>query len=252
VLVRLIAFVLVFGLVFVLSGRSRRLSRRAFAGTLWMAATLLAGSIGYLASVAFIPVGLAALIFYTFPFYVAALSSLTGREPMTPAKGLALVAAFLGLALALGPSFAGLDWRGVALALLGAAGFGTTIVFGGEVMRENDALTMNVLINLWMMLALAAYVLGAGGMALPTTRLGIVGLGGATLCYLVAFTTWFLGLRVVAPIRAAVMFNIEPLISIAAAWLVLGEHLGPLQLLGVALVVAAIVAMTVGGAPAPR
>src|SRR5262249_7532213 len=54
------------------------------------------------------------------------------------------------------------------------------------------------------------------------------------------------------PIPAAVLSNIEPLVTIAAAWLILGERLGPLQLLGVALVIAAIIGMTLLGTTRPR
>jgi drug/metabolite transporter (DMT)-like permease len=48
----------------------------------------------------------------------------------------------------------------------------------------------------------------------------------------------------VSPIRVAILFNIEPLITIAAAWIVLGEELTPIQSIGAGLVVAAIVGMT--------
>jgi drug/metabolite transporter (DMT)-like permease len=250
--VRPIAFVVVFGLLLIVSRRPWRLSRRGMAATLWMSVCLLMMSLGYLGSVYFIPVSLAALIFYTFPFYVALLSTLTGREAMTAAKVWALLAAFGGLALALGPSFAALDWRGVALALTAAVGVGTTIAFGGAVMRANDPLVMNVGINFWMMLVLSAYVLVSRSVVFPVTALGTAGLIGATACYLVAFTTWLLGLRIVNPIPAAVLSNIEPLVTIAAAWLILGERLGPLQLLGVALVIAAIIGMTLLGTAPSR
>ena len=248
---RSVAFVAAFAPALVMLGRSLRLSRRGFLASIWMAVALMAMSLGYLGSVFFIPVSLAALIFYTYPFYVAVLSRLAGREPLTAAKMLALAAAFVGLALALGPSFATLDWRGIALALAAAAGVAATNTFGGPIMRENDPLAVNLWINLWMMLALGAYVVVNGTILLPATTTGTAGLIGATACYLVAFTSWLLGLRAVSPIRAAVMFNIEPVVTIAIAWLVLGERLGPVQLLGGGLVIAAIIAMTFTGSRLP-
>ena len=181
----------------------------------------------------------------TFPFYVAILASLTSREPMTRTKAATLVVAFAGLVLALGPSFDELNWRGIACALIGALGMGTTVTFGGAVMRQNDPLVLNICINAWMALGLGVYLAATGSQALPTTGLGWSGLIGATLCYLVAFTAWFVSLRLVDPIRVAILFNIEPVVTIAAAWIMLGERLGPIQLLGGSLVIAAIVAMTV-------
>ena len=152
---------------------------------MWMGALLLVMSAGYLGAIAYIPVSLAALIFYTFPFYVAILASLTGREPMTRIKAAALVVAFAGLVLALGPSFDDLNWRGVACALAAALGMGITVAFGGPVLRQNDALVVNVCSNAWMALALGAYMAAAGGLALPT--IGMVWLGLVERLY----ATWW-------------------------------------------------------------
>jgi len=248
VLVRATTFALLFGAVLLIRNQRARLTGSGFIATLWMAALLMVMSAGYLGAVAYIPVSLAALIFYTFPFYVAILASLTGREPMTRTKAAALVVAFAGLVLALGPSFDELNWRGIACGLAGALAMGTTVTFGGPIMRKNDPLVVNVCTNAWMALGLSAYMATTGGFALPTTGLGWFGIVGATLCYLVAFTAWFLSLRLVDPIRVAILFNIEPVVTITAAWIVLGERLGPIQLLGGILVIAAIVAMTVLGA----
>lgn len=250
-LVRAAAFALLFGAVLFFRPQRAQLAFSGLIATLWMGALLLVMSAGYLGAIAYIPVGLAALIFYTFPFYVAILASLSGREPMTRIKAAALVVAFAGLVLALGPSFDDLNWRGVACALAAALGMGITVTFGGAVLRRNDALVVNICSNAWMALALGAYMATAGGFALPTTGMGWVGIVGATLCYLVAFTAWFLSLRLVDPIRVAILFNIEPVVTITAAWLVLGERLGPLQLLGGLLVIAAISAMTLFGGRRP-
>jgi drug/metabolite transporter (DMT)-like permease len=244
VLVRVVLFTLLFGAFLPLRRQPMRLGVPGVVATLWMSALLLVMATGYLGSVAYIPVSLAALIFYSFPFYVALLAFLSGRESMTRRKTAALVVAFIGLALALGPSFDHLDWRGIACALVGAVAFATTFAFGGAVMRQNDLLLVNVCINAWMALGLGAYMLAADRIALPVTSLGWIGLGGATLSYLIAFTAWFLSLRLVSPIRVAILFNIEPLITIAAAWIVLGEELTPIQSIGAGLVVAAIVGMT--------
>jgi drug/metabolite transporter (DMT)-like permease len=115
-------------------------------------------------------------------------------------------------------------------------------------MRQNDALLVNTCTNAWAALALGAAMAVAGGFTLPATSLGWFGIAGATLCYMVAFSAWLLSLRMVDPIRVAILFNVEPVVTITAAWIALGERLGPLQLLGGALVITAILAMTVLGA----
>ena len=168
VLLRTAAFVVVVGLVLMSLGRLGRLSRRALIGTLWMAMTLAMVSLGYQGSVAFIPVSLAALIFYSFPLLVGLFAVIAGRDRMTAGKAAALLAAFLGLALALGPEFGALDWRGIALALLAAVGMGLTMTFGGEATRNEDALLMAVYTNVWMLIALAVFAAWQGASLSPS------------------------------------------------------------------------------------
>lgn len=252
VLVRVSAFALLFGAAVLLTGRSLRLSPRELRGTLWLAAMFLLMSAGYLGSVAFIPVSLAALVFFTFPFMVAAFSAAAGREPLTLPKLAALVVAFVGLALALGPGLEGLDWRGVACALGAAVGFALAIAFGGKVVDSADVMVVNVYTNLWMSLGLGAFMLGTGGIALPATGLGLAAMAGATLCYLVAYSCWFLSVSRVSPMRVAALYNLEPIVTISAAGLVLHERLAPLQLAGAALVIAAILAVSLTSHPPPE
>ena len=44
--------------------------------------------------------------------------------------------------------------------------------------------------------------------------------------------------------RLAALFNIEPLVTLFVAWLVLGERLSAVQLIGAALVLASILSMS--------
>jgi len=243
---RFAAFVAVAGVLLMAGRRPRRLTRSGFRGSLWLAAAMFAVSAGYLTAVAYIPVSLAAIIFYSFPLLVGVVASASGREPMTAAKAAALAVAFAGLALALGPSLGGLDARGVAAAIVAALGITVTIVFSGAVTRGNDPMVVNFWTNLWMLVAASACVAAWGGFALPVSALGLAGALGATLCYVVAFTAWFAGMRRLAPVHTAMLFNIEPVVSIAAAALVLGERLSAVQLVGVAAVLAAIAALPLG------
>ena len=249
VLLRSAAFALIVGIVLLLLRRRFRLPRAAILSTLWMACTLSMVSFGYQGSVAFIPVSLAALIFYTYPLLVGIVATLTGRDRMTLGKGAALIVAFAGLALTLGPSFEALDWRGVASALMASLGMTLTITFSRGAISGHDTLVMNFYTNLWMALGFAVFAVAAQGLALPYTGLGRAALGAVAVTYIIAFTTWFVATRMVPPVRLAALFNVEPLVSIFMAWLVLGERLGPIQLVGVMLVLGSIVAMTLSRAP---
>ena len=60
---------------------------------------------GIIGSVAYIPVSIAILIFFTHPILVALIVHLRGRDPLTIFKALCAIGAFGGLALAMAPTF---------------------------------------------------------------------------------------------------------------------------------------------------
>ncbi len=58
-----------------------------------------------------------------------------------------------------------------------------------------------------------------------------------------AIALFFAGLRRVGPSAASILSTLEPVVTVALAFVVFGESLGPAQLLGGALVLAAVVAV---------
>jgi drug/metabolite transporter (DMT)-like permease len=60
------------------------------------------------------------------------------------------------------------------------------------------------------------------------------------LFYILAYTLWSVAIRWIGPVRTAGMMNLEPVVSVAAAALILGERLEPVQLAGCALVLLAL------------
>lgn len=249
VLLRSAVFVVLVGLFLGMRGRRLRLPPRLLPATLWLGAAMLAMSVGYLASVAFIPVSLAALIFYTYPLVVPLLAAAAGRERLTAFKLIAAATAFAGLGLALGPGFAALDPRGVALALTASVGVALAVTFSGPVVRGNDPLAINLYVNLWILLAVAGYAAAAGGIAWPATAGAVAAAAGATLLFVVAIGSWFAAAPMIPPVRVALLFNIEPLVSIAAAAMLLEERLSPLQLAGAAIALGAVALVTLRGRP---
>jgi drug/metabolite transporter (DMT)-like permease len=244
VLLRTAAFVIFIGLAMVALRRLRFLSRRAFLGSLWMAVALIVVALGYQGSVAYIPVSLSALLFYSYPLMVALIAVISRRDRMTLTKTTAIVAAFVGLALALGPGFDILDPRGITLALAAALAMAMMMTFGGQATRGQDALVMAVYTNIWMLVVLGAIALVSGATALPATSLGIFGAMGLCITYVVAYACWYLAINLVRPVRLAALFNIEPLVTLVVAWLALGERMSAQQFLGAALVLVSIVSVS--------
>lgn len=238
---RFLCFVALCGLWFRLAGRTPALppGRR---GTAYAVGVVFAGGAGALiGSFAYMPVSLAILIFYTFPLLTAAATAILDRRPPRPLEAACLPAAFAGLALALDVSFAGLDPAGLALAALAAVGVATAYVWHSRALADLDAVPVTFHMSVSGAVAATLVALAFGAVAVPAGGPGWLAFSGAVLTFAAAFFLMFLGLRVIGPVRTALIMNLEPVATIALAMLLLGEPLSPRQALGAALVVGAVV-----------
>ena len=210
-----------------------RVPTSALPAIVGVSVSLFAGSFCYFYAVVYIPVSLFALIFYTYPFMVAVYTSIAGRTPLGPMR-------WMALAVALSPSSGDLDWRGIALSL-GAAVFITSLfAFSARALRHVDVIPLTFWSNLGTVLLVGAAVPFLGGYALPTSQVGWAGMLGASACYMFAVLCQFSAIGWAGPARTAIYFNLEPIVTMAAAALLLGESLLPLQYVGALLVIAAL------------
>ncbi|MDD9877616.1 MAG: DMT family transporter [Magnetovibrio sp.] len=212
--------------------------------TLWPTLGVTAGSLmiafGYMTSVFFIPVSLAALIFYLYPIIVLAISAMASRRLPGSVTAAAFAAAFGGLAMALGPSLEELDWRGLAFALTAAFG-GTLFMFAGaRASRRMDAVVLTFFTQLIGLPIVAAVMVIDGGPAMPDTAGGWTGLAVASAAYIVGVILQMVAVRLADPAPVSMVSNLEPLVTLILAAVVLGELLSATQYAGGGLVLAAI------------
>ncbi len=250
-----------------------RLSRQRVAASLGLGIVFVANTGTYFKALETVPASLAALIVYIYPAVVAVLSlrfarSLPGRRPW-----IALAIALSGVALALGGmGSAGappLDGLIVAIAsplcyavwIILAARFGgerpagaTTIEPDGprEAMPrlggpEPDAVDDASAAMAIMMTATAAcywaVALAAGEPVAPwvipaAAWPGLLGVGVVSAA--LAVHTFYAGALRIGAAQASLVSTIEPIWTIALAALLFGERLGPIQLVGGGLIIAAV------------
>jgi len=246
VTLRTATFVLVAFLMLLVKRQRLRLSRHGLINSFWLSITAYGMSVGYLSSVAFIPVSLSVLILYTNPLLAGLMSAITGRERLTLGKSAALVLAFIGLALAIGPTFDVLDWRGIAWALAAAFSVASTSVFGGRAIAQDPTLTVNFFTNLWLLPLVLLLGPFTGSWGLPGSSIGGFAAAGAVSCYIAGYMLWFLALARITGMQVAMMMNIEPVVTIAFAVLALGEKLSLVQYGGVVLTILALMAFSLG------
>lgn len=240
VTIRTVGFVVVIGGLILVLRQPFRLSRTGARAIPLLAIAGFFMSAGYLTAVAYIPVSLAVLLLYTGPFMVGVIAAAFGRERMTLPKSIALVVAFVGLALALGPELDLLDPRGIAWVLGSALAISLQTVFARGLLDENKPFVLNWYAHLALLPILLVAEPLIGGHALPSGAVGAAGAAGSALGYILGYVCWYLALIRAASIRVALVFNLEPPVTFAGAALLLGERLTAQQLVGSALVLAAI------------
>ncbi|HJQ05987.1 MAG TPA: DMT family transporter [Nocardioides sp.] len=227
------------------TGTLRRLGRRTVVVGLTMGAVGYAAQAGlYLAAVSRVPASQVALAYSVYPVLVMLAALLIGRERASRRRLAALVTASAGIALVLGGAAAGaFDPFGAGLAL-GAAGVYTCyILIGDRVVGDAPPLPLTAMVCTGAFLTWTLVGVLRGDLALG--RIGVQGWGGLTALALVstvaAILLFFAGLAHVGPTVASLLSIVEPVVTVVAAAVVFGEQLTAAQVLGGALVLAAVV-----------
>jgi drug/metabolite transporter (DMT)-like permease len=205
------------------------------------------GALGYVgqamcffAALQYASAGLVALLLYVYPTLVCLLSAMFFGEKLTAKKLALLATGFAGLSLMLGGGGSGTP-TGIALGLAAAAFYSVYIVVGARELGGTDALASTTVVCL----AALAMVCAIGWVETP--RFPQLAWGWAALAAIalvstvVAILAFFAGLKRVGPSLASVVSTLEPVVTVALAWLVLGESLTTAQFLGGTLVLAAAV-----------
>ncbi len=197
----------------------------------------------YFAALERIDASLLSLLLYTFPAMVAVAAFALGRERLDRRRLAALVVASGGLALVVAGAGAGtLDPLGAGLGLGAAVVYTTYILVSEGIVARMGPRVLSALVCTG-----AAASLTVGSVALGEFRPGELTAAGwgwlaclAVVSTVAAVSLFFAGLRRVGPTTASILSTAEPVVTVLLAFLVFGELLGAVQLLGGALVLAAV------------
>ncbi|MCP4767785.1 MAG: DMT family transporter [Gammaproteobacteria bacterium] len=238
-LARFAASTLVFGLLLLFRRGSFRVASGQrlpliLLGIVWSGAMIF-----YLVAVETISVSLAVLILYFYPLLVLAYSVARGQLKASAAVIALFCAAFFGLYLALSGGEITVDLTGILFAAMASLGAAFTFICGARVAPSMSPLLMTFWINAIGLLMIVPMM--AGKLALPTSSGGNLALGLATVFYLVAILSQFEALARLSAARAAFLLNLEPVVSILLAGLILNEKLSIIQTSGVILVISVVI-----------
>ena len=203
----------------------------------------------YLSAVVYIPVSLAAILFYTYPIIVTIIDPLLQRRMPSLAQLALSLLAFTGIAIAMGPSINDLDWRGIGFVALASLSISGTLIISRKVVSDVNNLTIVFYVNIIALLLSVPYLWISNGFVMS----GIIhsmlvgsmsGFHFAAIIaglYLLATLAQINTVRFVGPSRTAMFFNIEPVVTILAAVVILSETLTTPQFTGSLCVLSAVV-----------
>lgn len=198
----------------------------------------------YFTALQHIDASLLSLILYTYPVLVTTASVLLGRDRMTPARGVALVAASCGtVLLVLGAAGAGsFHPVGAALAFGAAIVYTTYILVSDTVVHRLPPVVLSTLVMAGAATTLGAEAVLTGGIALDFELSGWFWLACiAVVSTVAAMLAFFAGLRRTGPSTTAILSTFEPVVTTALASVALDEFLSGVQLAGGVLVLASVV-----------
>lgn len=193
-----------------------------------------------------IDASLLSLLLYTFPAIVTVAAIALGRERVETRRLVALTLTSTGLVLVLAGARTGtLDPVGAALGLAAACVYSAYTLVSDGLSRRVGVSLLSALVCTGAAVTLTAGSAAAGELRpgeLTAAAWGWIGCL-ALVSTVVAVHLFFAGLSRVGPTTAAILATFEPLVTVLLSFLVFGERLGPIQLLGGALVLAAVLAL---------
>jgi drug/metabolite transporter (DMT)-like permease len=196
---------------------------------------------GFVEGVAHTRAGNAALLFAAVPIQTAVLSHLGGHERLRLRDVIGLLVSVAGIAVIVLGSRTG--------AQLGGTVRGDVLIIAATVCWSFYVVGVKPLLDRYGAITTTAWTMGLGAIPLvlysiPAMRaqqwrgvstsawgaLFLSSMGALVIAYLI----WFRGVRRLGPARTAIYSNVTPVVTMLAAWPMLGERPTPWQLLGAA------------------
>jgi probable blue pigment (indigoidine) exporter len=187
-------------------------------------------------------VPVAVLAYFIYPLLTGIAGAMLGIDKLTWRGAAAAAAAFCGLALIVGAQPGPLALAGIAFAVGAGACRAATLLMTRALLQDADARLIT-----WYSIVSSTAIFGAIALATwhwqgPQTTYGWIAMFVVGAVVTVAVLTLFMSTHRIGPFRTALLMNLEPLLATVLAAPILGEVLTPLQALGGAVMLAAIVA----------
>ncbi|HVE78597.1 MAG TPA: DMT family transporter [Gemmatimonadaceae bacterium] len=204
-----------------------------------------------LSALRWLPAATLGFLFYTYPAWVTLIAAARGQERLDRWRLGALVLSLAGIAVMVGAPGAGrMPLPGVVLALAASVVYALYIPLLGRLQTVAGARVASTYIAAGAGACFAVVGVAEGTLRLPQPAVvwGVIAVMG-TLSTVGAFLAFLAGLKVLGPVRTAIMSTVEPFWTAVAAAVLLGQGLGGRTLVGGALIATAVVVLARRGIP---
>jgi drug/metabolite transporter (DMT)-like permease len=202
----------------------------------------------YFTAIRLMTMSTAAILLYTSPIWVMILAIIFLKEKFSVQKLIALILAFAGCVLVSG--FGGkVTAIGILVGLGSGLGYGLYSIFGTFALKKYSPYTVTCYTFLIAGLGSIFVANPAdlfGKIAAIDNKLSLFGfvLLTAVVTAVIPFLLYTLGLNKTTAGRAAVLATVEPAAATLFGFFVMGETVGPVAIVGILLVFAAIVVLS--------
>ncbi|MCQ2473960.1 MAG: DMT family transporter [Saccharofermentans sp.] len=208
----------------------------------------------YFTSIALMTMSTAAILLYTSPIWVMILSIIFLKEKINIQKIIALVLAFAGCVLVSG--FGGkVTPLGILVGLGSGLGYGLYSIFGTVALKKYSPYTVTCYTFIVAGIGsifVANPVELAGKISAIDNKLALFGfvLLTSVVTAVIPFLLYTLGLSMTTASKAAVLATVEPAAATLFGVFVMDEAIGPVAVVGIVLVFAAIIVLAIKKHPA--
>lgn len=233
------AIMLFFILAF--SGKAMILERRPAVIAAILGVISVVYTFALLKAIELLPVTIAILIFYLFPVLTAFILAIFGAGRLTAKTLTSTLIVFVGLGLALAVKFSQLDLVGMLAGLVSALGFAIVCSVSNRLMFDQDSWVVTLYLSVAATVAMIVVSSFAGDMQFPVTTAGWTGFMFSNVLYACAIIGFYRSIAMVGAGAATFFLNLEPLVVIAAGYVLLDQMISSWQMVGVAIVVGALI-----------
>jgi drug/metabolite transporter (DMT)-like permease len=196
-------------------------------------------------AVKYVPIAVATVLLYTYPFMIAVLAAFFLGEKFTGIKATALVLTFVGCLFVVDVFKVGgeeVRWQGILFGLANAVGVAVFTLLSKKAEKRYGPWTVLIFSLGFGSIALFVVLRPAQVMMLRLpfeATLWLLAL--AALSTVAGYSLFLFGLRYLQASKASIVATIEVLAAALLAYYMFAEELYPLQIFGAALVILAVV-----------